>query len=200
MRDFLWLFVASAALVLTACGGARPEVKTVAPAAAVPRPEVVSNPAVVLSTSPVSVSSDTIVPANLPAMNVVPHEPPPAIPADANFVLLVNEAVGSPADDLGSYTTVFIDGKMAGDTQKAPKSTEKKWGVRLEPGNHPVRFEKWNLPMLGGWVALASQWQPNERFIRIKPDMRAIARLRFYDGGHGYALDVEYQPLSAPLP
>lgn len=157
-------------------------------------------PAVAASTGAVVVSTEPMVQATLPAMNVVPNEPAKPIPADANFVLLVSEAVGSPAEDLGSYTKVFVDGKPAGQTQMSAKSFQKRWGAKLEPGNHPMRFEKWNLPVLGDWVALDAQWQPNERFIRVRPDARTIARLKFYDGGHGYSLDIEYQPLSAPLP
>ena len=202
MRDFVCLLTAAAALLLAACGSNRPKAQTTPPAAAVSSPGLPISTA--LSSQGVVISTMAVVPAvvvsTLPVPNPIPHEPQPPISADSNFVLIVSEAVGSPEQDLGSYTKVFIDEKPAGQTQAAPKSTDKKWGAKLEPGNHPVRCEKWNQPMFGDWAALGAQWQPNERFIRVRPNERTIARLKFYDGGRGYSLDVEYQPLSSPLP
>jgi len=192
MRDSFLLLISSAALLLTACGGARPEVRSAPPAAhpveeyrPLPVPPV---DGVVVSTGEVVVGAVAV--ATQPAVNVVPHEPQPPIAADADFLLIVSEAVGGPDEDLGSYTKVFVDGKLLGQTQMAPKSVDKKWGMYLQPGNHLFRFEKWDETKVGPWTALDEQWQQAERFIRIEPGTRAVARLKFYDGGRGHALAI----------
>jgi hypothetical protein len=193
----LLLFVLAAA---SGCGRNRSEVRTVVPPTApspLPVPEYKPNPApeVVLTTAtvigPIAVASQT-------AVNVIPHEPPQAVPSDANFVLIVSEAVGDPAQDLGSYTKVFVDNQLAGQTETGPKSADKKWGARLAPGNHLFRFEKWNLPKVGDWAALDAQWQPPERFIRVEAATRAVARLKFFDDGRGRDLQISREPLGAP--
>jgi hypothetical protein len=133
-------------------------------------------------------------------MNPVPHEPPAALSADVNVVVLVSEAVGDPAQDLGSYTKVFVDNQLLGQTEKAAKSTQKRWGASLAPGNHLFRFEKWDLPRVGDWTMLDSQWQAPERFVRVDAQSRAVIRLKFYDEGRGHSLQIDRTPLPAPLP
>ncbi|MBI3553452.1 MAG: hypothetical protein HY077_13230 [Elusimicrobia bacterium] len=200
MKDSLWLSTASAALLLTACGGARPEVKS-APPAAHPVTEYQPGPApeVFISTSPLA-GSIAVSTWTAPVPNVVPHEVAKPVAADANVLLLVAEAVGGPEEDLGSYTKVFVDNQPVGQTQMAPRSAQKRWGARLAPGNHLFRFEKWNLPMVGDWAALDAQWQPPERFIRMDEGTRAVVRLKFFDSGRGHNLQIAREPSSTPLP
>lgn len=137
----------------------------------------------------------TVIPTAKPAVPVAPPAPPP-MPQNANFLLVVSEAVDSAADDLGSYTRVYVDGKPAGETPVAPKSQEKEWGALLPAGNHLFRFEKWNLPSTGDWAMLDPQWQPVERFIRVEPGQKTIVSLKFYDGGTKNDLRVVRQPLA----
>jgi hypothetical protein len=197
MKWFLPLLLIAAA----GCGRNRSEVRTVVPpTASLPlssgtaveyKPTTV--PVVDLSSAVVTVP---VVIATATAVNVIPHEPPKAVPSDANFVLVVSEAVGDPSKDLGSYTKIFVDNQLAGQTETGPKSSDKKWGARLEAGNHLFRFEKWNLPTVGDWAALDSQWQPPERFIRVEAATRVTAKLKFYDDGRGRDLTITRQALT----
>jgi hypothetical protein len=116
--------------------------------------------------------------------------PPAPIPADANFLLTLGEAVGSPEADVGSYAKVIIDSEAAGQVQIGPKSQERRWGVRLPPGNHLFRFEYWVLPPAGDWAPLDAQWQPAERFIRVEEGSRIAVSLKFYDGARQHKLEI----------
>ncbi|MBI4375843.1 MAG: hypothetical protein HY549_05270 [Elusimicrobia bacterium] len=130
-------------------------------------------------------------------------EPPPPFPPDSNFVLSVSEAVADPARDLPSYAKVFIDSAETGRTPSAPRSEEKFWGIRLEPGNHLFRFEYWmavsSAPELAmsteAWKPLGSQWQPIERFIRIEPGQRVIVTLKFFEDALRHSQQMSRQPL-----
>jgi hypothetical protein len=125
----------------------------------------------------------------LPPGHVAPA-PPAAIPADANFVLRLSEAVGTPEEDVGSYVKVVIDGEEAGQVAMGPKSQERLWGVRLPPGNHLFRFEYSVLSLAGPWVPLDAQWQPAERFIRVEDKFRVKVSLKFYDGARRHQLEI----------
>ena len=187
MRYCLLLLSVAAAILSAACGNHRPVLRPVPPAAAVSHPFI-------------AVSSTTVVASTEPAVNIIPTEPPAAISSSANFVLVVSEAIGSPDEDLGSYTKVFLDGQEFGRTPVGPKSQEKEWGGKLDVGNHLFRFEKWDLPAVGDWGLLDAQWQPPERFIRVEPGQRTVVRLKFYDSGHGHSLQIARDPIGAPLP
>ena len=128
-----------------------------------------------------------------------PMVPPVVIPADANFLLMVSEAIASPEDDVLSYTKVFIDGQPAGQTPIAAKSKEKAWGDVLAAGNHLFRFEGWVLPLPGEWTPLAAQWQPPERFIRIEPGQHTGVALKFFDAGRRHSLRITREPSAAPV-
>lgn len=147
-----------------------------------PHPVTLTNPAVGLAT----------------AKPTIPTTPPPPIPPQANFLLVVSETVASPDHDIGSYTKVFIDNLPAGETRIAARSVEKTWGVEISTGNHLFRFQKWELPDTGDWTELDPQYQPPERFIRINPGDKTIARLKFYDDALRHSLQIERQPLPAP--
>lgn len=124
--------------------------------------------------------------------------PSAAIPADANFVLAVSEAIASLEEDTASYTKIFIDGQPAGETAVGPRSQERRWGRRLEAGNHLFRFEYQVLPSTGDWTALDAQWQPTERFIRIEGGARTSAALKFYEGARRHDLRVSREPAAKP--
>lgn len=116
-----------------------------------------------------------------------------AIPGDANAVVAVSEAVADPSLDAESYLKISIDGKEAGQTPIAAKSSEKKWGARLPGGNHLFRFEYWVLISTGGagqWSALASQWQPIERFVRVDDKERVLVALKFFDGARKHSYQI----------
>jgi hypothetical protein len=119
---------------------------------------------------------------------------PPPIPADANVLLTVTEAVAAPEHDLPAYVKVFVDQKPAGQTAIGPKSAPKSWGAVLEPGNHLFRFEGWMLPLPGEWTPLAVQWQPPERFIRVEAGRRTLVSLKFIDGGRRSSIQVWREP------
>lgn len=134
--------------------------------------------------------------ASLPtAKPVIPVTPPVVIPDDANFVLQVDEVVGSAEDDIASYTKVYVDNASAGQTEINAKSKSKKWGAKLAPGNHLFRFEKWNLPPTGDWQMLDPQWQPPERFIRVEDGQKTTVTVRFYDNGRKFDLQSARKPL-----
>lgn len=124
-------------------------------------------------------------------------EPPP-VPPDANFVLVVDEAVAVPEEDHLSYVLVSIDGARAGKTREEPRSRRKEWGVRLEPGNRLFRFDLWHLEPAGDWKPLDSAWQPPERFYRVVPGERTVVTLRFYDASRKHEATVRRVPLPAP--
>jgi hypothetical protein len=117
------------------------------------------------------------------------------VPADANFMLVVSEAVGTPEEDIPSYVKVFVDGQPAGQTPIDAKSKEKKWGDKLRPGNRLFRFEQWIQPFQGEWTPLAAQWQPPERFIRIEANQRAMITMKFLDGGRRFTSQLSRDPL-----
>ena len=120
-----------------------------------------------------------------------------AMSADANFVLTVSEAVGTPEEDTASYTQIVIDGRPAGRVPIGPRSQQRKWGARLEIGNHLFRFEQWRLPPAGDWGPLDAQWQPNERFIRVERGARTSVVLKFYEGGRKHEEQIAREPLPA---
>ena len=124
----------------------------------------------------------------------IPPDAPVAIPADANFVLTVSEAVADAEADVAAYTKIFIDGKEAGRTAIAPKSKERSWGQALPAGNHLFRFEHWLLPIPGEWTPLDARWQPPERFMRVEASARTVAVLKFFDGGRRQSLQVLREP------
>jgi hypothetical protein len=188
MRLSLLLLGAAAEILSSSCGSNRPVLRPVPPAAAVSHPVI-------------AVSSETAVAfASAPVVNVIPKEPPATISSSANFVLIVSEAVGNPDEDLGSYTKVFLDGQEFARTPVGPMSEEKRWGAKLDVGNHLFRFEKWDLPMVGDWGLMDAQWQPPERFIRVEPGQRTVVRLKFFDTGRGHSLQIARDPMGAPLP
>ncbi|MEK9144244.1 MAG: hypothetical protein AAB339_01390, partial [Elusimicrobiota bacterium] len=117
-----------------------------------------------------------------PAPGVLPTPPLP-VPEDADFVLAVVDSISSSEEDILSQTKAFMDGKPIGETHIGPKSAEKRWGMRLEPGNHLFRFEQWVFTPPAAWGPLDPAWQPRERFIRIEEGSRAVLTLRFSEGG-----------------
>lgn len=127
--------------------------------------------------------------------------PQPIPPAEAkpvytnNFVLTVSEAVADSSQDLPSQTRVYVDGKLAGQTDVSPKSHDKSWGAALPDGNHLFRFEQWVLPAIGEWAPLADQWQPRQRFIRIEPGQRTLVTLKFSANERRYGLQIARDPL-----
>ena len=124
--------------------------------------------------------------------------PAPVIPADANIILTVSEAVASLEEDTASYTKVFVDGEPAGETSVGPRSQERQWGRRLEPGNHLFRFEYQVLPSTGDWTPLEAQWQPTERFVRIEGGAKTLVALKFYDGARRHDLQISREPAGKP--
>ncbi|HBL16200.1 MAG: hypothetical protein A2X36_11460 [Elusimicrobia bacterium GWA2_69_24] len=139
----------------------------------------------VLSTAP---APDVVLPPP-----VLPTPPVP-VPADANLVLSVSEAISGSEEDVLSQTRVFIDGAAAGETHIGPKSAEKRWGLKLAPGNHLFRFEQWVfLPPLS-WAPLGADWQPRERFIRVEGASRTVISLRFFDGDRRHSLQSSREP------
>lgn len=139
-------------------------------------------------------------PVPAPVAPLLPGHVPPAaavaLAADANLVVTVTEAVAALEDDRGSRTLIFIDGEPAGRIPDGPKSQERKWGLRLPPGNHLFRFEHWVLPAEGDWAPLDAQWQPVERFIRVEEGRRTEILLKFRDEGRGHSLEITRRPLS----
>jgi hypothetical protein len=123
-----------------------------------------------------------------------PPPPPPVVPADANFVLTLVEAVPTPEADIQAYAVVTVDGKEQGRTQTGPKSQEKKWGAALVPGNHLFKFEVWFSTAADTWTPLASSWQPPERFIRVDGALRTTAALKLTEGGRRHAISVTREP------
>lgn len=122
-----------------------------------------------------------------PAPVVLPTSPVP-VPEDANFVLTTFEAIAGSEGDVLSQTRVFMDGKPLGETHIGPKSKEKRWGMRLEPGNHLFRFEQWVFTPPATWAPLAAEWQPRERFVRVEKANRAAVTLKFQEDDRGYSL------------
>lgn len=124
--------------------------------------------------------------------------PAAAIAPDANFILQISEAVASREEDTASFTKIFIDGTLAGETEVGPRSQERLWGRRLDAGNHLFRFEYQILPGTGEWAALDAQWQPTERFIRVERGGRTRADLKFYDGARRHELRLSREPAAKP--
>ena len=122
-----------------------------------------------------------------PAPTVLPTPPVP-VPMDADFVLVVAESIASSEEDLLSQTKAFMDGKAIGETHVGAKSEEKRWGMRIEPGNHLFRFEQWVFTPPSAWGPLDPAWQPRERFIRIEEGSRAVLTLRFSEGGRRHTV------------
>ncbi len=131
-----------------------------------------------------------------PQPPVVPY----VVPVEANFIVTVSEAVADADEDVSAFTKVFVDGKPAGQTEIAPKSKEKKWGLALPDGNHLIRFEQWYLPLPGEWTPLGPQWQPEERFIRVERGLRTLVALKFSDGERRYSLQISREPIPVPAP
>lgn len=136
---------------------------------------------------PTAVSTETARVETPPAPVVLPTPPVP-VPADADFILAVADSIASSEEDLLSQTKVFMDGKPIGETHVGPKSEEKRWGMRLEPGNHLFRFEQWVFTPPAVWGPLDPAWQPRERFIRIEEGSRAVLTLRFSEGGRRHTV------------
>ncbi len=124
----------------------------------------------------------------IPPAPVVLPTPPVPVPEDADFVLAVVDSIASSEEDMLSQTKVFMDGKPIGETHVGPKSAEKRWGMRLESGNHLFRFEQWVVTPPAAWGPLDSAWQPRERFIRIEGGSRAVLTLRFSEGGRRHTV------------
>lgn len=125
---------------------------------------------------------------------VVVADQPPVAP-DANFVLVVEEAVNGPEEDHLAYVLVTVDGVLAGKTAQLPRSRRKEWGLKVEPGNRLFRFDLWHLDPGGDWRPLDSQWQPRERFYRVEPGQRTVVTLRFNDGSRKHEATVRREPL-----
>ncbi len=137
--------------------------------------------------APVLLSTEAARPEPPPVPVVLPTPPVP-VPEDADFVLAVVDAIASSEEDVLSQAKVFMDGKPLGETHIGPKSAEKRWGMRLEPGNHLFRFEQWVFTAPASWGPLDSAWQPRERFVRIEEGSRAVLSLRFSEGGRRHTV------------
>lgn len=124
-----------------------------------------------------------------------PPPPPFVAPASANVELVVAEAVAGPEEDVASFTKVFIDGQLVGQTAVGQKSQERRWAGRVPGGNRLFRFEQWYLPHVGDWAALDAQWQPPERFVRVDDAARTTIALKFSEGARRYELNVSRQQL-----
>ena len=135
-----------------------------------------------------------------PKLAISPENRPPEagfrIRPDANFELVISEAVSSAEEDADSYAKVYLDGFLVAQTSVGLKSQGKVWGERLAVGNHLFRLELWNTPRSGEGVPLDAQWQPQERFIRIEEGTRAKVALKFFDGGHNYSYQISREPLT----
>ena len=122
-------------------------------------------------------------PRPAPAPPPLPAPPAAAPAAPPNLEVLLSEVIERADEDGLSYAKVFIDGAPAGRTDTAPRSREKRWEGRVEPGNHPVRLELWVLPDLGEWRLLPDGAQPRERFVRIAEGETARLGVRRDAGG-----------------
>lgn len=118
------------------------------------------------------------------------------IPADANVIVSMAEAVAGPEEDRPTYLKVFIDGREAGQTEIGPRSAPKRWGARLEPGNKLLRLEKWEEPQPGQWFPLQPAWQPQERFVRVDAATRAAVTVRFTENGRRHSFQVSREPIA----
>ncbi|MCX5789302.1 MAG: hypothetical protein NTX64_12465 [Elusimicrobia bacterium] len=106
------------------------------------------------------------------------HGPAPPSGPPPNLEVSLSEVIERADQDGLSYAKVFVDGQPAGQTDTGPRSHEKRWEGRVEPGNHPVRLELWVLRDLGDWTRLSDEDQPRERFVRVEGEGKARLELR----------------------
>lgn len=118
--------------------------------------------------------------------------PPAQLPLapDANFEVVIHEAVERPDEEGTAYAQVFIDGTLLGQTPAGPKSTEKSWRGPVAPGNRLLRLEYWVLPGLGSWERLPDDHQPRERFVRVEDGHRIKVSVRFFDKARRNTIQV----------
>lgn len=129
-----------------------------------------------------------------------PAPQPYVVPADANLLVSISEAVGSPDEDRPTRTKVLLNGREAGETETGPRSKEKRWGLKLSPGNYLLRLEKWEENPPEQWSPLPPDWQPRERFVLVKEGMLSEVIIKFYDGGRRHDYKIERHPLGASVP
>ncbi len=125
----------------------------------------------------------TLLAAGCMHQRVVPPSASTGPKPDSNFILTVYEVVETPEEDVLSYTRVYIDGHLAGQTTAGPKSSHKNWETKLEIGNHLVHLERWAAVGSIEPVKLSEEFQPRERFIRVETGKRTMVWIKFFDRG-----------------
>jgi hypothetical protein len=106
--------------------------------------------------------------------------------------------VESPEQDVLARTRIYVDNELASQIDADPKSQEKEWSVRVADGNHLLRLERWTMPRVWDWIKTPDSLQPSERFVRVRPGMKTLVRVKFYDQGTENSFAISQAPLGTP--
>jgi len=149
-------------------------------------------PAALKAVPPPAAASGPAAPPAAPSAGEETGSPPrAALPsAPPNFELSSYEVVEKEESDALAMVRVFVGGSLAGQTETAPLSKEKRWTGRLQPGNRPLRFERWVLRGTGPWAKAEDDFQPRERFYRIDDRSLIVVQLKFFDSGRQYVIQT----------